>query len=281
MLEYYNGILFLTTNRAGVLDEAVKSRVHLNLRYDHLNEDQTVEIFRNNIELLREIEAQRGKDADHEQLFIVDEDILRFAREHYRRGIKAKGVGRWNGRQIRNAFLIAASMVHYEAEGSRVPGMQKQLRGSHFTDVEATTLLYDQFRESTLGGNDSEVAWTRVERDDFFSPQGGDRRNSAYDKNQFQNSGSMQLPYQPPDPRGQRGVSSVPMEPPNSMPAGDPMLRSSSQQQRYGPSNTLDGRPQGNPGQSYENANNMNPPPPGGYGQYNGPPQGSNWGSGY
>ncbi|POS74941.1 hypothetical protein DHEL01_v206661 [Diaporthe helianthi] len=49
MLEYYNGILFLTTNRTGVLDEAIKSRIHLHLGFDDLNEHQTVEIFKNNI----------------------------------------------------------------------------------------------------------------------------------------------------------------------------------------------------------------------------------------
>ncbi|ORY62356.1 uncharacterized protein BCR38DRAFT_346458, partial [Pseudomassariella vexata] len=31
VLEYYNGILFLTTDRVGTLDEAFKLRVHLSL----------------------------------------------------------------------------------------------------------------------------------------------------------------------------------------------------------------------------------------------------------
>lgn len=31
MLEYYKGILFLTTNRIGTFDEAFKSRIHLSL----------------------------------------------------------------------------------------------------------------------------------------------------------------------------------------------------------------------------------------------------------
>jgi AAA+ superfamily predicted ATPase len=62
MLEYYNGILFLTTNRPGVLDEAVKSRVHLNLHYNFLTEDQVVAIFKINIQRLREIEDQAAKE---------------------------------------------------------------------------------------------------------------------------------------------------------------------------------------------------------------------------
>ena len=31
MLEYYSGILFLTTNRVGTMDEAFKSRIHISL----------------------------------------------------------------------------------------------------------------------------------------------------------------------------------------------------------------------------------------------------------
>lgn len=39
VLKYYNGILFLTTNRVGTLDEAFKSRVHLSLYYPAVRQD--------------------------------------------------------------------------------------------------------------------------------------------------------------------------------------------------------------------------------------------------
>ena len=58
MLEYYNGILFLTTNRVGTLDEAFKSRIHMSLYYEPLGMKQTREIFKMNIEKLKEIENQ-------------------------------------------------------------------------------------------------------------------------------------------------------------------------------------------------------------------------------
>lgn len=35
MLEYYKGILFLTTNRIGTFDEAFKSRIHISLFCKH------------------------------------------------------------------------------------------------------------------------------------------------------------------------------------------------------------------------------------------------------
>lgn len=38
-LEYYEGILFLTTNRAPDFDDAVLSRIHLKIKYDDLTKD--------------------------------------------------------------------------------------------------------------------------------------------------------------------------------------------------------------------------------------------------
>ncbi|OCK88233.1 uncharacterized protein K441DRAFT_589725, partial [Cenococcum geophilum 1.58] len=38
-LEYYKGILFLTTNRVKTIDEAIASRIHLVFRYSSLNKD--------------------------------------------------------------------------------------------------------------------------------------------------------------------------------------------------------------------------------------------------
>lgn len=164
MLEYYNGIMFLTTNRAGALDEAVKSRVHLHLPYGHLTEHQTVEIYRINIERLELMERERCQDKTHEKLVVFEEDILKFAKKQFQQAASANGKGRWNGRQIRNAFLIAAAIAHYEVEGK--PNMQRQLRGSHFEDVEKATALYDEYREATTGFTDSGMAYHRRERND-------------------------------------------------------------------------------------------------------------------
>ena len=176
MLEYYNGIMFLTTNRAGVLDEAIKSRVHLSLRYDHLSEAQTIEVFKNNIESLRMIEEQQLEGGEHKKLHINDGSILDFAKRHYNK--HADGMGRWNGRQIRNAFLIAASLAHFDGDTSKDPTLQKQLVQDHFQQGERVITLYDQFRDATLQGTDSEWAFRRSERDDGFKIS--ERRQSTY-----------------------------------------------------------------------------------------------------
>ncbi|KAI0866956.1 hypothetical protein F4860DRAFT_455754 [Xylaria cubensis] len=50
VLESYQGILFLTANHVGMIDEAVKSRVHMTLYYPSLDENSTLEIFKHNLQ---------------------------------------------------------------------------------------------------------------------------------------------------------------------------------------------------------------------------------------
>jgi len=171
MLEYYNGVLFLTTNRVGVLDEAVKSRVHLHLKYSPLTQSQTKEIFRHNIQRLKDMENL--KEDKEDQLVIVETEILKFADEHFERHSNS-GSGLWNGRQIRNAFLIAASLAHYDGDEERKqnPAMQKQLRSQHFEIVHRATESYEAERSLIHNMNDDELAYDRVERlKDSVSPK--------------------------------------------------------------------------------------------------------------
>lgn len=164
MMEYYNGILFLTTNRPGVLDEAVKSRVHLSLLYKPLDLQQTRTIFKMNIEKLKEREAQRGQLLGTSPLYILQDPILEFAEKHYNEG--KDGLGRWNGRQIRNAFSVAASLAHFETLDN--PGMQAQLRAEHFKEVHEMTRIYDEYRQSILQSTDGDRAAQEEIRADNF-----------------------------------------------------------------------------------------------------------------
>lgn len=47
LLEYYEGILFLTSNRVGNIDAAFESRIHLSLDYPELDEDSRKTVWRN------------------------------------------------------------------------------------------------------------------------------------------------------------------------------------------------------------------------------------------
>lgn len=165
-IEYFNGILFLTTNRIGKLDPALGSRIHLILHYKRLGLEQSRAIFRLNIERLRETEKQQSQVSSEIPVFIMESAIMRFATDHYNKFPKGKGA--WNGRQIRNAFLLATSLARDEAQQVNDPAFQPQLRYEHFEQVEKMTREYDLFRAHVLGGDDTRKARLNEERDDDF-----------------------------------------------------------------------------------------------------------------
>ncbi|KAI9666519.1 MAG: hypothetical protein M1821_004455 [Bathelium mastoideum] len=173
ILEWYHGVLFLTTNRPGILDEAVKSRVRLSLRYDYLSHTRMENIFQINIDRLRKVEGQRSlaakeRNTTYRKLNIDDDSVPRFAQEHYDQN--TNDIGRWNGRQIRNAFLIASSLAHFDGD-KKSPEVQKQLNSTHFLEVERTSKLFDEYRQSVWMKNDRELEMYRTFRnDDFKSP---------------------------------------------------------------------------------------------------------------
>jgi hypothetical protein len=78
ILEYYSGILFLTTNRVGVIDEAFKSRIHVSLRYPSLGLSSTKTIWEN---LLNRIE--RSNESRVVKVVFDKSDLLAYAESHY------------------------------------------------------------------------------------------------------------------------------------------------------------------------------------------------------
>ncbi|KAI1365599.1 hypothetical protein F5Y08DRAFT_172256 [Xylaria arbuscula] len=157
VLEYYNGLLFLTTNRVGTIDEAFKSRIHMSLYYPPLDKTQTRDIFRLNIAKLREIEGQRHEMTGEPPLVINDNQIIDFAGKHFEEN--ARSTGCWNGRQIRNAFQIASSLAHHQyaiqVENAHELGQQPPtapvLDRSLFEKVQMSTQSFDRHMMETKG----------------------------------------------------------------------------------------------------------------------------------
>ncbi|XXH00022.1 hypothetical protein Hte_006363 [Hypoxylon texense] len=157
VLEYYNGLLFLTTNRVGTIDEAFKSRIHMSLYYPPLDKAQTRDIFRLNVAKLREIEAQRHAATGEPPLAVREAEIVDFAGRHYEEN--ARSTGCWNGRQIRNAFQIASSLAHHNyaqaVETARGLGQQPPaaptLDRSLFEKVQMSTQSFDRHMKESKG----------------------------------------------------------------------------------------------------------------------------------
>lgn len=180
-MEYYHGILFLTTNRVGIFDEAFTSRIHLTLHYPDLDEKQTVEIFKTNIQMLRDTDAKRSVVAEMPPLRIDEHRILEFARAQYAMGQQSKANNQanagWNGRQIRNAFQVASSLAYrrmaleYAKLRETDPGAQPPapvLNDTHFDTVAQTTRAFNEYLRETKGWSDADLAHLRGYRADYW-----------------------------------------------------------------------------------------------------------------
>ncbi|PMD51263.1 P-loop containing nucleoside triphosphate hydrolase protein [Hyaloscypha bicolor E] len=92
-IEYYEGLMFMTTNRAENIDEAVKSRIHLSINYPDLDEISRRQIWSNLLKV---------STLPHE---LSEQDLDKLAQE------------RVNGRQIKNRMKMAQLL----AAGKREP----------------------------------------------------------------------------------------------------------------------------------------------------------------
>ncbi|KAF9881526.1 hypothetical protein CkaCkLH20_00672 [Colletotrichum karsti] len=122
ILEYYPGILFLTTNRVGAIDDAFRSRLHLTLYYPKLRTKQSIKIWENNIKKLEDVNKQRAK-MGQELIDYRKDEIIRWAKAN------CKGL-QWNGRQIRNAFQTAIALAEFNSQSRSPKKKKKQSPGS-------------------------------------------------------------------------------------------------------------------------------------------------------
>ncbi|KLU80982.1 hypothetical protein MAPG_00078 [Magnaporthiopsis poae ATCC 64411] len=142
VLEYYEGILFLTTNKVGAFDEAFKSRVSMALYYPALDSDQTIGIWRTQMRRMRNssVEAAQGDRLQH--IEFDEGEILMYATQLWalqRTVPQLKPV--WNGRQIRNAFQTAIALAEYH----RKEGECIQVKKWHFEHVAAVSNEFNEY----------------------------------------------------------------------------------------------------------------------------------------
>ena len=109
VLEYYDGILILTSNRVGTFDEAFKSRIQLALHYEGLNGEQRRKIWGNFINRLETLDNKQNAPKGAEASPGVDTHSLR---EHIDELARFK----LNGREIRNAVTTARQLALYHGK---------------------------------------------------------------------------------------------------------------------------------------------------------------------
>ena len=105
VLEYYQGILILTTNRIRSFDIAVQSRINLAIQFGDLNERQKIGIFQNLVEQLDDDFVQNKKA------------MIRWMKDDEEATSAFSGL---NGRQVRNVVFSAASLAGNRDSGDNV-----------------------------------------------------------------------------------------------------------------------------------------------------------------
>ena len=167
-------MLFLTTNRVGTLDTAIKSRLTWIVYYPPLDAQQTKNIWKVNMRLLEE----RNK-----RLEIDKKGILMFAQEHF--VLSSRKETGWNGRQIQNAFKVATALAEWDAYSQDVqrkidtkvteedmPSLkQPKLTASHFETIAAATDTFDSYLQEAIGQTEADRAYNAMERADDFVPE--------------------------------------------------------------------------------------------------------------
>ncbi|KIM98563.1 hypothetical protein OIDMADRAFT_31347 [Oidiodendron maius Zn] len=121
MLEYYQGILFLTTNRLGTIDIAFQSRISIGIKYKELDEETRRRIWENFIYLLDESEHK--------------------AKEELCDNLDNMKTWPLNGREIRNVLVIAQSLAW---ANNRRKGA---LRYEHIENVASQTITFQEYYE--------------------------------------------------------------------------------------------------------------------------------------
>ncbi|KAF4977276.1 hypothetical protein FZEAL_6164 [Fusarium zealandicum] len=100
-LEYYEGILFLTTNRVKNMDPAFQSRIHMSLEYANLDRAAREAVWRGFLSRAVSLDAKATGGAAHE---ITDDETMALS------GLEI------NGRQIKNVLKTANLLACHKQE---------------------------------------------------------------------------------------------------------------------------------------------------------------------
>ncbi|CAI6238217.1 unnamed protein product [Periconia digitata] len=133
VLESYDGILILTSNRVGSFDEAFKSRIQVALHYKPLNRQSRKQIWQNFFEMIEE----ENSDVDVGEF---ESRLDELAKEEM------------NGRQIRNCLQTAQQLSKFKEE---------PLSWSSLSQTIKTAANFQRYLKEIQGHNDEQ--WAREE----------------------------------------------------------------------------------------------------------------------
>ncbi|KAM7187458.1 P-loop containing nucleoside triphosphate hydrolase protein [Rhypophila sp. PSN 637] len=148
VLEYYEGILILTSNRVGIFDEAFKSRVQLALHYPPLDRDGRWQIWDNFFRILqKQQETQAQSSLSFALVGLAEDEKINIQELLDKRDLLAKE--KLNGRQIRNAITSARQLARFR---------NKPLGYAHLQQTIGVVNEFERCVASTHGHSDGEYA---------------------------------------------------------------------------------------------------------------------------
>ncbi|EPE35643.1 P-loop containing nucleoside triphosphate hydrolase [Glarea lozoyensis ATCC 20868] len=152
ILEYYSGILFLTTNRVGAIDDAFRSRLHLTLYYPKLSKKQALKIWETNLNRMISINEERVVNGLPPVEFNHDKIIKWVKKNHH--------LLQWNGRQIRNAFQTAVALGEFKAKDKAKDGETPipVMDIKHFKIIGKASMEFNQYLLATHGFTEDKAA---------------------------------------------------------------------------------------------------------------------------
>jgi hypothetical protein len=137
-LEFYEGIIFLTSNRVGTFDEAFQSRIRVALRYEPLSVQSRRMIWSNFFNMLLDDDQDVGVNIPSLERRL--DDLAKY---------------KINGRQIRNVLLTARQLALHR---------QENLEWSHLQQVLKLSDSFNKYLNEVKGHSDEDWAKSQALR---------------------------------------------------------------------------------------------------------------------
>jgi len=156
-MEYFKGLLFLTTNRVGQIDDAFISRVHVAIGYRALTGEDRKKIWAGFFRKLVKDRAGKIQIAPDAKKWVLD--------------MAVSGQEQLNGRDIRNALQTAITLAESDCEEDPDFDSSKEtiiVLQSHFQRVLDISTKFHNYVASIRREDEKKRAAGRGDRNDYL-----------------------------------------------------------------------------------------------------------------
>lgn len=154
-MEYFGGLLFLTTNRVGHIDEAFISRVHVIICFEKLDPTKRKMIWKSFLDKLHAERKGKIRVTPQGQKFVLGDEMSAMD---------------WNGREIRNALQTAIALAEYDIRENEYSTEEDEItvEGVHFKQVMDMSKSFRMYMDSIRKDTEEGRARVFYGRNDHF-----------------------------------------------------------------------------------------------------------------